>query len=109
MHQRISDLQNGNKPKSLRTEIGISFLNEKGLKIVSSHLERQTLVIWIWCRSRAVFETIKKMYEWNELKGILSDIIVWLADIRTHTSEMINSTLIKTDGDQFKKRVGKSL
>src|SRR5688572_19464173 len=65
LHQTIEDLRNRNKPRSAEADKLISQLREEGVEILNSQLDRQTVVVWIWCRSQAALEYIQELYESN--------------------------------------------
>ena len=97
-HQEIEDLRNSNrtKPWSHRTDELINQLREKGIEILNSQLDRQTVVVWIWCHSQAALGLIQMLYKSNQLRDVIFE------NIQPSTSKMIN-----IDRNQFKKTVGK--
>ena len=98
--KQIEDLRNRTKPWSHQTDKLISQLREEDIEILNSQLDRQTVVVWIWCRSQAALEHIQSLYESNQLR----DILFGLENIQPSISMVIN-----IDGNQFKKTVGKFL
>ena len=98
LHQKIEDLRNRTKPRSHQTDKLISQLREEGIEILNSQLDRQTVVVWIWCHSQAALEHIQRLYESNQLRD------VFFENIQPSTSKVIN-----IDRNQFKKTVGKFL
>src|SRR5688572_23773811 len=100
LHKQIEDLRNRTKPWSHQTDKLISQLRVKDIDILNAQLDRQTVVVWIWCRSQAALEHIQSLYESNQLR----DILFGLANIQPYISMMIN-----IDENQFKKTVGKFL
>ena len=102
-HQAIEDLRNKTKLRSFQTDKRISQVKGEGIEILNSQLVRQTVVVWIWCRSQAAIEYIQKKYESNNLR----DALFGLADIRPPTSAVILSAEVNIDTNQFKKAVGK--
>ena|SRR5688572_16869698 len=98
LHKQIEDLRNRTKPWSHQTQQLISQLREEDIKVLNSQLERQTVVVWIWCRSQAALEHVQKLYESNQLR----DVLFGLANIQLCISLVIN-----VDGNQFKKSIGK--
>lgn len=101
LHQRISDLQNKNKPRSYEADKLIRQLNEEGIDILGCQLNRQTVVVWIMCHSGAALLDIQKLHESNQL----TEVLVGLANIRS--SEITQSIAINVDSSQFQKAVGK--
>lgn len=102
-HQKIEDLRNRTKPRSHQTDKLISQLKDEGIDILNSQLDRQTMVVWIWCQSQSALENIQKLYEWNQL----TDVLFRLADTQPSITETIQSTVINIDSNEFKKSVGK--
>jgi len=98
LHQKTSLLLTRTKPMSKPTDKLIYQMREEDIEILNSQQKRQTVVVWIWCRSQAALEHIQKLYESNQLRRLFVDII--------HTSTL---TGIKIDRKQFKKAVGKFL
>ena len=98
LHQKIEDLRNKMKPRSHQIDKLIVQLREEGLEILNSRQKKQTVVVWIWCRTQAALEYIQKLYESNQLRDIFCRLI------RTSISMVIN-----IDGTQFKKTAGKFL
>jgi len=75
LHKKIEDLRNEMKPRSYESDKLIVQLREDGLEILSSQLERQTVIVWIWCRTQAALERIQKMYESNQLRDAFCELI----------------------------------
>ena len=98
LHQKIEDLRDRTKPWSHEADKLISQLKEEGIEILNSHLNRQTVVVWIWCHSQAALEHIQSLYESNQLRD------VFFENIQPSISKVIN-----IDGNQFKKTIGKFL
>lgn len=96
LHQKIKDLQNRTKPRSHETDKLISKLKDEGMDILDSKLDRQTVVVSIWCRSQKALERIQKLYDSNQLKDVLFE------HIQPSISKVVN-----IDRSQFKKSVGK--
>ena len=96
LHQRISDLRNRTKPRLHQTDKLISQLKDEGIEIINSQLDRQTVVVWIWCHSQEAIEYIQKLYDSNQLKDILFE------NIQPSTSKVI-----RIDRNEFKKTIGK--
>src|SRR5688572_13585774 len=96
LHQKIEDLRNRTKPRSHQTEKFISQLKDEDIEILNSQMDRQTVVIWIWCRSQAALDYIQRLYESNQLKEI------FLENIQSSTLN-----LISIDSIQFNKTIGK--
>src|SRR6218665_1067026 len=99
-HHEMSYLLNRNYPESTHSaDELISQLNEEGIEILNSQMDRRTVVVWIWCRSKAALEYVKKMYESKQLRDVLFSI--------EHTCiQSYISTVISIDRKQFKKNVG---
>ena len=95
LHKQIEDLRKRTKPWSHQTDKLISQLREKDIEIMNSQLDKQTVVVWIWCRSQAALENIQRLYEWKQLKD------VFFENIQPSASKMIN-----VDRNQFNKTVG---
>src|SRR6218665_3420362 len=102
LHQNIEDRRHRNKPCSLQSDKLISQLNGEGIEILNSQLERETVVVWIWCRSQTARRYIQKLYESNQLRYVLYGV----ADIQTLT-EIEQSNVITIEDNQFKKTIGK--
>ena len=98
LRDKIEDLRNRTKPRSRETDKLIVQLRDKGIEFLSSKLDRQTVVVWIWCHSQAALHYIQELYESNQLKEVLCGI----AKIQPPSSEIIS-----IDRNQFKKTVGK--
>jgi hypothetical protein len=98
LHQKLEDLRDRTKPRSHQTDKLISQLREEGIEILNPQLDRQTVVVWIWCHSQAAFEHIQKLYESNQLRDVLFE------NIQPCILKVIN-----IDGNQFKKTIGKFL
>ena len=103
IHQNIGDRRNRIKPCSLQSDKLISQLNGEGIEILNSQLERETVVVWIWCRSQTALHNIQSLYESNQLKKVLYGV----ADIHTSTPEIEQSNVISIEDNQFKKTIGK--
>lgn len=100
-HHEMSYLRNGNYPDSTHSaDELISQLSEKGIEILNSQMDRRTVVVWIWCRSKSALEYAKKMYESKQLRDVLFSI--------EHIQSSI-STVISIDRKQLKQNVGKFL
>ena len=61
------------------------------------------MVVWIWCRSQAALENIRKLNESNKLGNVL------VGSAYMPTSGLAKSTVISIDQHQLKKTVGKFL
>jgi len=103
LHQNIEDRRHRNKPCSLQSDKLISQLNDEGIEILNSQLERETVVVWIWCRSQTALHYIQRLYESNQLRKVLYGV----ADIHTSTPENEQSSVISIENNQFKKTIGK--
>src|SRR5688572_18985317 len=93
-HQKIEDLRNRTKPWSQQTDKLTSKLTVGGMEILNSQLDRQTVIVWIWCRLQAALEEPQRLYESNQLRDVLFENIQ-------------PSKMIDIDRNQFKKTVGK--
>src|SRR6218665_203264 len=96
LRQEIEDLRDKTKPRSKQTDKLIAELMEAGIEILSSQLDRQTVDVWIWCRTQTALKHIQKLYKSNQLRDLFFEI----------TNRSI-SMLINIDKNQFKKTVGK--
>lgn len=105
LHQKVRERRSKTKPRSRQTDKVISRLKEEGLEILNSQLDRQTVIIWIWCYSQAATENTKKLYESNRLTDLFFDF----GNIAPPISEIIKSKVINMDSSQFNKTVGKCL
>jgi len=101
LHQKISDLRNRTKPRLYQTDKLISQLKDEGIEILNSQLDRQTVVVWIWCHSQAASEYIQRLYDSNQLKDILFE------NIQPSTLEIIESKMLNIDSSEFEKTIGK--
>src|SRR6218665_1153511 len=102
IHQNIEDRRNRIKPCSLQSDKLISQLNDEGIEILNSQLERETVVIWIWCRSQTALHNIQRLFESNQLRKVLYGV----ADIPISTPEVEQPNVI-IENNQFKKTIGK--
>ena len=98
LHQQIEDLRNRTKPRSHETDELISQLKKEGIEFLNSQLDRQTVVVWIWCHLQAAIEHIQRLYESNQLRD------EFFENIQPPISKIIN-----IDENQFKKTIGKFL
>src|SRR6218665_2925508 len=98
LHKKIEDLRSRTNPRSNETDKLIVQLREEGLEILSSQLDRQTVVVWIWCRTQAALEYIQRLHESNILIDIFFAIIQSLTCILK---------VIDIDRNHFKKTLGK--
>lgn len=103
LHEKIEDLRNRTKPWSHKTEEIISRLKDEGIEILSSQLDRQTVIVWIWCHSKAALEYVQRLYESNQLTYILFELTI----NRPCTSGMTPSKVIRIESDKFRKTAGK--
>lgn len=104
-HETMKNLRNRTEAIPQQTDEAISRLKEKGIEILNAQLDRETLVVWIWCRSQAALEYIQKLYESNQLNKVFMHV----ANISKSTSEITESMGINIDSNQFRKTVGKFL
>src|SRR6218665_3102344 len=84
LHQNMEDLRNGIKSRSHQTDKLVVQLREEGIEMLSSQLDKQKLVVWIWCRTQAALQHILKLYDSKQLKG------VFLKNIQPSISKVIN-------------------
>ena len=98
LHQELDDLRNRTKPWSHQTDKLISRFREEGIEILNSHVDRQTVIVWIWCHLQAALDRIQRVYESNQLRDVLFE------NIQPNVSKVTNISR-----NQFKKTVGKSL
>jgi hypothetical protein len=99
LHQTIEDLRNRTKRRSYQTDKLIGQLKDEGIEILNAQVDRQTVVVWIWCHSQTATENCQTLYESNQLR----DVLCGLANI----PEIDQSKVINIDSNQFKKTVGK--
>jgi len=98
LHKEIEDLRSRTKLRSHQTDKLISQLKDEGIEILNSQLNRQTVVVWIWCHSQAALEHIQKLCESNQLREALFE------NIQPSTSKEITMKR-----NQFQKTFGKFL
>src|SRR6218665_2969050 len=98
MKTKINDLRDRTKVRSHETDKLIAQLKDKGIEILNSQLDGQTVVVWIWCHSQTAIENIQRLYELNQLRDEYFENI-----------QSSSSTVINIDSHQFKKTVGKFL
>src|SRR6218665_1670808 len=103
LHQNIEDRRNRIKPCSLQSDELISQLNDAGIEILNSQLERETVVVWIWCRSQTALHCFQRLYESNQLREVLYGV----ENITTSTHDLGQSNVVIIEENQFKKTVGK--
>src|SRR6218665_2486966 len=98
IHQRMNDLRNGINTciKSHKTNKCVSKLVKEGMEILNTQQTRQTVVVWIWCRTQAALEHIQDLYESNQMREVFFDRIPSSISI-----------LIRIQRNQFKKTAGK--
>lgn len=102
LYEKIEDLLSRTKPWSRQTQKLISQLKDDGIEILDSQLERQTVVVWIWCQSQAALTNFQEMYETNQMR----DVFFGALDIQPYNSVIIQSKVISIDNNQFKKTLG---
>lgn len=98
LHQNINDLRNRTKPRSHKIDQLLSQLKYDGIEILNSQLDRQTVLVWIWCCSQSALENIQTSYESNKLIDVLFE------NILPSISKVIN-----IDRNEFQKIIGKFL
>jgi len=99
-HQKINDLRDRTKPRSHETDKLIAQLRAEGIEILSSQMDRQTVVVWIWCHSKTSIENLQRLYESNQLRDVYFDNI---------QPSRPTSRVIIIERNQFKKTTGKFL
>src|SRR6218665_3193834 len=95
-HQRMNDLRNIINLKSHETNKSVRLLGNKDREILNSQRNRQTVDVWIWCRTQAALEHIQNLYESNRMREVFFD------QIQPSTSMVLKR-------NQFKKIAGKFL
>jgi len=98
MDTKLNDLRDRTKPRSHETDKLLVQLREEGLDILSSQLNGQSVVVWIWCHSQKAIENLQNLHESNQLRDECFE------NIQPSVSKDIN-----IDSNQFKKTVGKFL
>src|SRR6218665_2494604 len=96
IHQRINDLRNRITLKSHTTNKCVSQLMIESVEILNSQQKRQTVVVWIWCRTQEALEHIQNLYDSNQMKEVFFD----------HIQPSI-SMVLRIKRNQFKKTAGK--
>src|SRR6218665_910417 len=99
--QNIEDLLIRTNLRSHKTDELISQLKDEGIEILNSELDRNTVVVWIWCRSQAALANCQRVYESNQLRDVLFGV--------PNTFITDQSKVINIDQNQFKKTIGKFL
>ena len=104
-HEKIPSLRNTAKLWSIETYKlrPIIHLQKEGLEILNAQLARQTVVVWIWCRSQVALENLKRLHESNQL----IDILFSLTSIQPPDSEVSKSSVVNIDCNQLKNKVGR--
>lgn len=103
LYQKVEDLRKRTKPWSQQTDKFISQLKEAGIEILRAQLDRQSVIVWIWCHSQTALENIQKMYQTNQLR----DVLFGIANIPSSVSEIIQSNVTHIDSNQFTHKIGK--
>lgn len=98
LHERIEALLSRTKPRSHQTDKLITELKDEGIELLNSQLDRQVVIVWIWCQSRAALQHIQTLYESNRLRDVLFE------NIQPYVTKVIN-----IDENQFDKTAGKFL
>ena|SRR6218665_203953 len=96
LHKKIINLIISTTSWSQKTDRLISQMRDEGLEILSSQLDRRTVVVWIWCHTQGSLEHIQKLYESNQLRNVFFE-----------NSQSSSSNVINIDRNQFKKTIGK--
>src|SRR6218665_1608429 len=96
METKINNLRERTKPRSHLADKVIAHLRDEGIEILSSQLDGQTVVVWIWCHSQTAIGNLQRLYESNQLR------YYYIENIQPSTSKVIS-----IDRNQFKKTVGK--
>ena len=97
-HQRMNDLRNIINPKSDETNKSVRLLRNQGIEILNYQRNRQTLDVWIWCRTQAALEHIQNLYESNRMR----EIGLFFDQVQPSTSIVLN-----IERNQFKKNASK--
>lgn len=105
LQEKMEDLRYLTRTKSVQDMHLISLMEYEGIEFISSQLNRQIVVVWIWCHSEAAFDYVKDLYGSNDLTAYLFGI----AHIRPFSSENIQSIAINIDDNEFKRKFGKFL
>src|SRR6218665_419131 len=74
LHHEIENLRNKVNRRSHQTDKLIVQLTKVGIEIRGSQLDRQTVVVWIWCSTQAALEHVQKLYESNQLRNVFFEI-----------------------------------
>src|SRR6218665_2642373 len=98
IHQRINDHRNIINLKSHETNKSVRLLRNNDIEILNSQRNRQTVDVWIWCRTQAALEHIENLYESNQMREVLFDRI-----------QPTISMVLNIERNQFKKNAGKFL
>ena len=96
VYKKITDLHNRTDQRLRSTDEIISRLKSEGIEIIKSRKKRQTVVVWIWCRSQTAIEHIQKLHELNHLQYAFFE-----------NSQRSIQTTMNIDRIQFKKTAGK--
>ena len=91
--QRMNDLRNTINLMSHEANKSVRLLSNKDIEILNSQPNRQTVDVWIWCRTQSALEYIQNLYESNRMREVFFD------QIQPSTSMVLN---IKRN--QFKKK-----
>lgn len=102
-YDKIDEFRRKTKLWSRKTGKLISLLNENGIEILNSQLDRQTTIVWIWCRSQIALQKIQELYELNELKYVFFDFI----NLQPPADKCIESMVVDIDSNQFTRTAGK--
>src|SRR6218665_1018749 len=98
IHQRINDHRNIINLKSHETNKSVRLIMNNDIEILNSQRNRQTVDVWIWCRTQAALEHIHNLYQSNRMREVFFD------EIQPSTS-----MVLKIERNQFKKNAGKFL
>ena len=98
IHQRINDHRNIINLKSHETNKSVRLIMNNDIEILNSQRNRQTVDVWIWCRTQAALEHIQSLYESNRMREVFFDEI-----------QLSTSMVLKIERNQFKKNAGKFL
>lgn len=105
LQRKIENLRNTAKSWSPKTYKLVTQLKKKGLEILNSQMDGQTVVVWIWCRSQVALQNMQRIYESNQL----TEIFLGLTNIRAPDCEVSKLKLVNIYRTQLRKHVGKFL
>src|SRR6218665_522791 len=86
IHQRMNDLRSRINLGSYKTNKFLRQLRNKDIEILNSQRNRQTVDVWIWCRTQAALEHIQNLYESNRMR----EIGLFFDQVQPSTSIVLN-------------------